>query len=54
MGLTVLMLILIVGCYALCGALVAFAGHVIRPRSPEPADVADLPQADTLQQADMR
>jgi hypothetical protein len=50
MGLTFLMLALLFGCYALCAALVLFAEHVIRPRSPEPADAADLSESDTLQQ----
>ncbi|HKM72571.1 MAG TPA: hypothetical protein VJX94_21345 [Stellaceae bacterium] len=54
MGLTFLMLALLLGCYALCAALVLFAEYVIRPRRPEPADAADLPQADTLQQAGMQ
>ncbi len=48
MGLTVLMLALLVGCYVLCAALVLFAEYVIRPRSPEPADATDLPQSNTL------
>ena len=50
MGLTFLMLALLFGCYALCAALILFAEHVIRPRSPQPADAADLAQSDTLQQ----
>jgi hypothetical protein len=54
MGLTFLMLTLLLGCYALCAALVLFAEYVIRLRGPEPADAADLPQADTLQQAGMQ
>jgi hypothetical protein len=42
MSLTSLMLALLVGCYAVCAALVLFAENVIRPRS---ADSADLPQS---------
>jgi hypothetical protein len=54
MGLTFLVLALLLGCYALCTALILFAEHVIRPRSPEPAEAADLPQADTFQQTGMQ
>jgi hypothetical protein len=43
------MLALLFGCYALCAALVPFAEYVIRPRSPEPAEPADLARTDTLQ-----
>jgi hypothetical protein len=54
MGLTLVMLALLLGCYALCAALVLFAEHLIRPRSPQPAEAADLPQSDTLPQISMR
>jgi hypothetical protein len=46
--LTFAMLALLLGLYVLCAALVLFAEHVIRPRSPEPADAADLSQPDAL------
>jgi hypothetical protein len=54
MGLTFLMLALLLGCYALCAALIFFAEHVIRPRSPEPANADDLPRSDTLPQIGMQ
>jgi hypothetical protein len=49
---TFVMLALLVGCYAACAALVLFAENVIRPRSTEPAEAADLSQSSTLQQVD--
>ena len=54
MGLTLVMLALLLGCYALCAALILFAEHVIRPRSPEPADAADLPHTDTSKQTGLQ
>jgi hypothetical protein len=42
MSLTFVMLALLIGCYAVCAALVLFAENVIRPRS---VDGADLPQS---------
>jgi len=54
MGLTLLMLALLLGFYALCAALVLFAEHLIRPRSAEPAEAADLTQSDTLPQISMQ
>ena len=54
MGLTLVMLALLLGCYALCAALILFAEHVIRLRSPEPTGAADLSQSDTLRQADVQ
>jgi hypothetical protein len=47
MGPTFVLLGLLTACYALCAALVLFAEHVIRPRSPEGPDTAELPQSDT-------
>jgi hypothetical protein len=41
---------LLVGCYALCAALVLFAEQVICPRSAEPVD-ADLTRTDPLEQS---
>jgi hypothetical protein len=52
MSLTFLMLALLVTCYAVGGALVLFAENVIRPRSAEPAEPADLPQSNTLERVD--
>ena len=54
MGLTILMLGLLLGCYALCAALVLFAVQVIRPRGVQTADHADLPHADTVQEISSR
>jgi len=54
MGLTLLMLALLLGCYALCAALVLFAEHLIRPRSPELVEAADLPESDTVPQIGTR
>ena len=51
MSLTFVMLALLVGCYAVCAALVLFAENVIRPLS---ADAADLPQSNTSQEIDMQ
>jgi hypothetical protein len=49
MSLTFLMLALLVGCYAVCAALVLFAENVSRPRSTEPAEAVDLAQSNTSQ-----
>jgi len=54
MGLTLIMLALLFGCYAMCAVLVLFAEHVIRPRKPAPVDAADLAHADTLRQAGLQ
>jgi len=54
MGLIFIMLALLVGCYALCAALVLFAEHVISPRGPEVMNPADLPLADSLQESSPR
>ena len=54
MGLILIMLALLVGCYALCAALVLFAEQVIRPRVPEEANPADLALADTMQETSSR
>ena len=43
MGPTFVMLGLLTACYALCAALVLFAEHVIRPRSPEGATPPNCP-----------
>ena len=51
MSLTFVMLALLVGCYAVCAALVLFAENVIRPRSMGPAEAVDLAQSNTSQQA---
>ena len=48
MGLTLLMLALLLGCYALCAALVFLAEHLIRPYRPDVAEAADLRQSETL------
>jgi hypothetical protein len=48
MRLTFFMLVLLVGCYALCAALVRFAEQVIRPCGL--ADHADLPHPDTVEE----
>jgi hypothetical protein len=44
MSLTFVMLALLIGCYAVCAALVLFAENVIRPLS---TDAADLSQSNT-------
>jgi hypothetical protein len=49
-SLTSMMLALLVTCYAVCGAVVLFAEHVIRPRSAENADAADLRGSNAQQQ----
>jgi len=54
MDLTLVMLALLLGCYALCAALVLFAEHVIRRRGPEPVDATDLPRTDALQQSGLQ
>jgi len=54
MGFTFLMLALLLGCYALCAALVFFAEQVIRPRGVKTADDADLPHPDTVQEISPR
>ena len=47
-GLTLVMLALLLGCYALCAALVFLAEHLIRPYRPDVAEAADLRQSETL------
>jgi hypothetical protein len=50
MGLVLVMLMLLCGCYALCTALVLFAEDVISPRSLDPVNGADLPPAGSCQE----
>ena len=54
MGLTLVMLALLLVCYALCALLVSFAENVIRPRCSALVDAADLPHTDTSQQTGLQ